>query len=72
MSKPAIVSLGTVVIRGGVVFIEDWEFENASCREGARLALVYALERIQKCLTDDIMRDCPTSVIGSAAAYFAE
>ena len=71
--NPTITRLGTVTIRGGVVFIEDdWEFENASCREAARLGLVYALERIQSALSDDIVRGEPSSVRGNAAVYFAE
>jgi hypothetical protein len=71
--NPAIVRMGTVTIRGGVVFVEDdWGFQHCSCRDASRLAMLYALERIQKALSDDLVRDCPSAVRGNAADFFAE
>lgn len=63
---PSVTRMGTVTISGGEVYVhDDWQFENCSCREAVRLALVSALGDLHKALADDIWRDRPSACLGT-------
>ena len=63
---PVATKVGTITIEGGDLYVhDDWEFENCSCRDAARLAKMHALEVISTCLLNDFWKNRPSSIMGT-------
>lgn len=43
----------------GKIYVEGFEFENATCREGCQLGMAWAIEKIGAALVEDMTADAP-------------
>lgn len=57
---PLLLKAGTVTVnKDGFVRIEGFEFERASCRQAAQIAMALAIENIGSALTESLSADQP-------------
>jgi len=60
MSWPKMLKVGTVTVHDdGVVHVEGFEFENATCRQACQLGMAWAVEKLGAALVEDMTADEP-------------